>query len=256
LRGGEVRFELLIDRPRDEAFEAANGFTEREAVCLAAGHVRFRPVIAARLGQGDPVEHGVEVAVARAAEPVAVLAGRGGLKRGDATVGSELGFGAKDARAGEGDNGAGREGSDAGDGSQGGEVVLPEFLDAPGKVGKVRLGSEPAAGEGVNEGEADAGAHALDRRAEVDDCLRGVLAGKATQGLTVGGVEPRETGVDLIAQADDVLKELLAVTDEDRELFPGAVRRWHERFEGSVLAEGPMDIVQNDPRVVEVYLGR
>ena len=26
--------------------------------------------------------------------------------------------------------------------------------------------------------------------------------------------------------------------------------------EGSVLAEGPMDKVQNDPRVIEVYLGR
>ena len=26
--------------------------------------------------------------------------------------------------------------------------------------------------------------------------------------------------------------------------------------EGSVIAEGPMDRVQNDPRVIEVYLGR
>jgi ABC-type uncharacterized transport system ATPase subunit len=26
--------------------------------------------------------------------------------------------------------------------------------------------------------------------------------------------------------------------------------------EGSVLAEGPMDAVRNDPRVIEVYLGR
>jgi urea transport system ATP-binding protein len=26
--------------------------------------------------------------------------------------------------------------------------------------------------------------------------------------------------------------------------------------EGSVLAEGPMEAVKNDPRVVEVYLGR
>ena len=26
--------------------------------------------------------------------------------------------------------------------------------------------------------------------------------------------------------------------------------------EGAVLAEGPMDKVQNDPRVIEVYLGR
>ena len=26
--------------------------------------------------------------------------------------------------------------------------------------------------------------------------------------------------------------------------------------EGSVLAEGPMDVVQNDERVIEVYLGR
>jgi urea transport system ATP-binding protein len=26
--------------------------------------------------------------------------------------------------------------------------------------------------------------------------------------------------------------------------------------EGSVLAEGPLDEVQNDPRVIEVYLGR
>jgi urea transport system ATP-binding protein len=26
--------------------------------------------------------------------------------------------------------------------------------------------------------------------------------------------------------------------------------------EGSVLAEGPMSVVQNDPKVIEVYLGR
>jgi urea transport system ATP-binding protein len=26
--------------------------------------------------------------------------------------------------------------------------------------------------------------------------------------------------------------------------------------EGTVLAEGPLDQVQNDPRVIEVYLGR
>ena len=37
------------------------------------------------------------------------------------------------------------------------------------------------------------------------------------------------------------------------EIPPGKVTVLHE---GSVIAEGAMDQVQNDPRVIEVYLGR
>ena len=48
----------------------------------------------------------------------------------------------------------------------------------------------------------------------------------------------------------------LIVVEHDMDFVARIARTVTVLHEGSVLAEGPMDVVQNDPRVVEVYLGR
>ena len=59
--------------------------------------------VVAQPGVGDPVEGGVEVAVAGAVEPVADGAAGGGLEGADAGEAGEGGFGAQAAGVGEGD---------------------------------------------------------------------------------------------------------------------------------------------------------
>jgi len=48
----------------------------------------------------------------------------------------------------------------------------------------------------------------------------------------------------------------LVVVEHDMAFVEKIARKITVLHEGSVLAEGPMDVVQNDPRVIEVYLGR
>ena len=48
----------------------------------------------------------------------------------------------------------------------------------------------------------------------------------------------------------------LVVVEHDMEFVSQIARKVTVLHEGSVLAEGSMDVVQNDPRVIEVYLGR
>ncbi len=48
----------------------------------------------------------------------------------------------------------------------------------------------------------------------------------------------------------------LIVVEHDMEFVTRIARKVTVLHEGSVLAEGSMDTVQNDPRVIEVYLGR
>jgi urea transport system ATP-binding protein len=48
----------------------------------------------------------------------------------------------------------------------------------------------------------------------------------------------------------------LVVVEHDMAFVEKIARKVTVLHEGSVLAEGPMDTVQNDPRVIEVYLGR
>jgi len=48
----------------------------------------------------------------------------------------------------------------------------------------------------------------------------------------------------------------LVVVEHDMDFVSRIARKVTVLHEGSVLAEGPMDTVQNDPRVIEVYLGR
>jgi urea transport system ATP-binding protein len=48
----------------------------------------------------------------------------------------------------------------------------------------------------------------------------------------------------------------LVVVEHDMAFIGQIARRVTVLHEGRVLAEGSLDTVQNDPRVVEVYLGR
>jgi urea transport system ATP-binding protein len=48
----------------------------------------------------------------------------------------------------------------------------------------------------------------------------------------------------------------VVVVEHDMDFIARIARKVTVLHEGSVLAEGPMDTVQNDPRVIEVYLGR
>ncbi len=51
-------------------------------------------------------------------------------------------------------------------------------------------------------------------------------------------------------------KHSLVVVEHDMAFVEKIARKVTVLHEGSVLAEGPMEQVQGDPRVVEVYLGR
>ena len=48
----------------------------------------------------------------------------------------------------------------------------------------------------------------------------------------------------------------LVVVEHDMAFIEKIARKVTVLHEGNVIAEGPMDQVQNDPRVIEVYLGR
>jgi urea transport system ATP-binding protein len=48
----------------------------------------------------------------------------------------------------------------------------------------------------------------------------------------------------------------LIVVEHDMDFVTRIARKVTVLHEGSVLAEGSMDVVQSDPRVIEVYLGR
>ncbi len=48
----------------------------------------------------------------------------------------------------------------------------------------------------------------------------------------------------------------LVVVEHDMEFVHSLDCRVTVLHEGRVLAEGPMDAIQSDPRVIEVYLGR
>jgi urea transport system ATP-binding protein len=47
----------------------------------------------------------------------------------------------------------------------------------------------------------------------------------------------------------------VVVVEHDMEFVRSIARTVTVLHEGHVLAEGPMDVVQNDPKVIEVYLG-
>jgi urea transport system ATP-binding protein len=63
------------------------------------------------------------------------------------------------------------------------------------------------------------------------------------------------------ARTAELFKQLagshtLVVVEHDMDFIASIARTVTVLHEGSVLAEGPMDVVKNDERVIEVYLGR
>jgi len=130
--------------------------------------------------------------------------------------------------------------------------------------------------------------HARVRRAELDriaevlmlihladegDRLAGSLSHGQKQWLEIGMLlmqEPRLLLLDepVAGMTDDETvrtaelcmslagRHSVVVVEHDMDFIARIARTVTVLHEGSVLAEGPMDVVQADPRVVEVYLGR
>jgi urea transport system ATP-binding protein len=64
--------------------------------------------------------------------------------------------------------------------------------------------------------------------------------------------ETERTAELLVSLAGDCS---VVVVEHDMEFVRSIAKRVTVLHEGRVLAEGNMDAVQNDPRVIEVYLG-
>jgi len=123
-----------------------------------------------------------------------------------------------------------------------------------------------------------------EERARIDDTLRaigliehtgrpaGALSHGQKQWLEIGMLlmqNPRVLLVDepvagMTKQETEATAELLTslagehsvvVVEHDMEFVRSIARKVTVLHEGHVLAEGPMDTIQNDPRVIEVYLG-
>jgi urea transport system ATP-binding protein len=71
----------------------------------------------------------------------------------------------------------------------------------------------------------------------------------------VAGMTDHETEQTAILLKQIAGKHSVVVVEHDMEFVRSIARRVTVLHEGRVLAEGDMDTVQNDPKVVEVYLG-
>jgi urea transport system ATP-binding protein len=71
----------------------------------------------------------------------------------------------------------------------------------------------------------------------------------------VAGMTPQETDRTAELLVSLRAEHSLIVVEHDMDFVRSIARRVTVLHEGRVLAEGDMDQVQNDPRVVEVYLG-
>jgi urea transport system ATP-binding protein len=109
-------------------------------------------------------------------------------------------------------------------------------------------------------------------RGEVDR-IAGTLSHGQKQWLEIGMLLSQEPRVVLLdepvagmtdAETDKTAelclqlekKHTVVVVEHDMEFVAKIARKVTVLCEGSVLAEGAMDVVRNDPRVIEVYLGR
>jgi len=105
------------------------------------------------------------------------------------------------------------------------------------------------------------------------DRLAGILSHGQKQWLEIGMLLAQEPRVVLLdepvagmtdAETDKTAELCLqlerhhtvVVVEHDMDFVAKIARKVTVLCEGSVLAEGPMDTVRNDPRVIEVYLGR
>ncbi|MBM3368876.1 MAG: urea ABC transporter ATP-binding protein UrtD [Betaproteobacteria bacterium] len=113
----------------------------------------------------------------------------------------------------------------------------------------------------------------LIRLADAADRVAGLLSHGQKQWLEIGMLlmqEPRLLLLDepVAGMTDDETdrtadlflslagRHSLVVVEHDMAFIEKIARKVTVLHEGSVLAEGPMSQVQNDPRVIEVYLGR
>ena len=113
----------------------------------------------------------------------------------------------------------------------------------------------------------------LIRLADAADRIAGLLSHGQKQWLEIGMLlmqEPRLLLLDepVAGMSDDETdrtadlflslagKHSLVVVEHDMAFIEKIARKVTVLHEGSVLAEGPMSQVQNDPKVIEVYLGR
>lgn len=71
----------------------------------------------------------------------------------------------------------------------------------------------------------------------------------------VAGMTPQETDRTAELLTSLAGKHTVVVVEHDMEFVRRLARKVTVLHEGHVLAEGTMDAVQNDPRVIEVYLG-
>ncbi|MDF1781196.1 MAG: urea ABC transporter ATP-binding protein UrtD [Alcanivoracaceae bacterium] len=71
----------------------------------------------------------------------------------------------------------------------------------------------------------------------------------------VAGMTPQETERTAELLVSLAGKHSVVVVEHDMDFVRSIARTVTVLHEGSVLAEGPIDVVQNDPRVIEVYLG-
>ncbi len=114
---------------------------------------------------------------------------------------------------------------------------------------------------------------ALIQLSAVSDRMAGSLSHGQKQWLEIGMLlmqEPRLLLLDepVAGMTDDETmrtaelcqslagRHSVVVVEHDMDFIASIARKVTVLHEGSVLAEGPMDVVQADPRVIEVYLGR
>ena len=88
---GGVRFQALEDNADEVSLEAAECFSAALPFAAFALEVLASGRVVAGLRDRDPVERGVELAVAAAVEPVALSAALARFERCDAAVAGELG---------------------------------------------------------------------------------------------------------------------------------------------------------------------